>query len=120
VDVVGRDECVEEKAPALRGGRPAGTPGEIVLGTQTLLEASRNAGVALAVPRGDAIGPTVNRLATRFAHVVLTQDWHPPGHRSFASSHPGSRPFETVATDYGPQILWPDHCVQGSPGAAMA
>jgi len=71
----------------------------------------------LPVPRGDEIVPLVNDLAKRFPHVVLTQDWHPPGHRSFASSHPGKRPFETITLDYGPQILWPDHCVQGSPGA---
>lgn len=74
-------------------------------------------GGALAVPEGDAIVPAVNRLARRFAHVVLTQDWHPRGHASFASSHPGRRPFETIACDYGPQVLWPDHCVQGTRGA---
>ena len=76
-------------------------------------------GGALAVPQGDAIIPIVNRLARRFAHVVITQDWHPPGHMSFASAHPGRRPFETIAVDYGPQTLWPDHCVQGTPGAAF-
>jgi len=76
-------------------------------------------GGALAVPEGDAVVPAVNRLARRFAHVVLTQDWHPPGHASFASAHPGRAPFDTVETDYGPQILWPDHCVQGTPGAAF-
>ena len=74
-------------------------------------------GGKLAVPRGDEIVPSINRLASRFRHVVLTQDWHPPGHRSFASSHPGKRPFETVTVDYGQQILWPDHCVQGTIGA---
>jgi len=61
--------------------------------------------------------PQVNRLARCFKHVVLTQDWHPPGHLSFASSHPGKRPFETIEVTYGPQVLWPDHCVQGTPGA---
>ena len=61
--------------------------------------------------------PTINRLAGRFRHVVLTQDWHPPGHHSFASSHPGKRPFDTVTVTYGQQILWPDHCVQGTIGA---
>lgn len=76
-------------------------------------------GGGLAVPDGDAVVPVVNRLAGSFAHVVLTQDWHPPGHRSFASSHPGRAPYETVALSYGPQILWPDHCVQGTPGAAF-
>ena len=74
---------------------------------------------ALAVPLGDAVVPAVNRLAARFAHVVLTQDWHPPGHLSFASSHPGRQPFDTVEAAYGAQILWPDHCVQGTPGAAF-
>jgi nicotinamidase/pyrazinamidase len=71
----------------------------------------------LPVPRGDEVVPTVNRLAGRFRHVVLTQDWHPPGHQSFASSHPGKRPFDTVTVAYGQQILWPDHCVQGTVGA---
>ena len=68
-------------------------------------------GGALAVPRGDEIVPAVNRLARRFLHVILTQDWHPPGHASFASAHPGRRPFETIEVEYGPQTLWPDHCV---------
>ena len=76
-------------------------------------------GGALAVPEGDAILPTVNRLAASFEHVVLTQDWHPAGHRSFASSHAGRQPFETVRLAYGEQILWPDHCVQGTRGAAF-
>jgi nicotinamidase/pyrazinamidase len=76
-------------------------------------------GGALAVPQGDAIIPAVNRLAGEFAHVVLTQDWHPPGHASFASTHPGHQPFETVKFDYGPQTLWPEHCIQGSTGAAF-
>jgi nicotinamidase/pyrazinamidase len=76
-------------------------------------------GGALAVPRGDEIVPAVNRLAAVFAHVVLTQDWHPRGHASFASSHPGSQPFDTIDLSYGRQILWPDHCVQGTQGAAF-
>jgi nicotinamidase/pyrazinamidase len=76
-------------------------------------------GGALAVPEGDAIIPIVNRLARRFTHVVVTQDWHPPGHMSFASAHPGKRPFDTIEVDYGPQTLWPDHCVQGTAGAAF-
>lgn len=74
-------------------------------------------GGALAVPRGDEIVPLVNRLAQRFAHVVLTQDWHPPGHQSFASVHPGQKPYDTITVFYGQQILWPDHCVQGTVGA---
>ncbi|MBC7132919.1 MAG: bifunctional nicotinamidase/pyrazinamidase [Roseovarius sp.] len=76
-------------------------------------------GGALAVPEGDAIVPGVNALMHDFAEVVLTQDWHPAGHSSFASAHPGKAPFDTVAMDYGPQVLWPDHCVQGSAGAAF-
>ncbi len=77
-------------------------------------------GGALAVPEGDAVIPPINALTRRFRHVVLTQDWHPRGHASFASSHPGKQPFETVRLDYGEQILWPDHCVQGTRGAALA
>ncbi len=76
-------------------------------------------GGALAVADGDAIAPLVNRLMQRFDNVVLTQDWHPPGHVSFATSHPGARPFDIIETSYGSQALWPDHCVQGSPGAAL-
>jgi len=74
---------------------------------------------ALAVPEGDAIVPVVNWLAREFAHVILTQDWHPRGHGSFASSHPGRQPFDTIELSYGQQILWPDHCVQGTAGAAF-
>jgi nicotinamidase/pyrazinamidase len=74
---------------------------------------------ALAVPGGDEVMPVVNRIAARFSHVLLTQDWHPPGHLSFASSHPGRKPYETVRAPYGEQILWPDHCVQGTRGAEL-
>ena len=74
-------------------------------------------GGRLAVPRGDEVVPAINRLCERFRHVVLTQDWHPPGHLSFASSHPGRNPFETIEAPYGRQELWPDHCVQNTPGA---
>lgn len=74
-------------------------------------------GGRLGVPRGDEVVPLVNRLAQRFANVVLTQDWHPLGHQSFASSHPGCKPYDTIAVAYGEQVLWPDHCVQGSAGA---
>jgi nicotinamidase/pyrazinamidase len=76
-------------------------------------------GGALAVPDGDRVVPEVNRLARSFAHVILTQDWHPPGHASFASSHPGERPFDAIEVSYGTQILWPDHCVQGTQGASF-
>ena len=76
-------------------------------------------GGALAVPGGDAIVPGINALMDDFATVILTQDWHPPRHSSFASEHPGRTPLEVVDMPYGPQILWPDHCIQGSPGAAF-
>lgn len=75
------------------------------------------AGGALAVPDGDAVVPVVNELIPKFESVVFTQDWHPAGHSSFASTHEGKSPFEMVALDYGEQVLWPDHCVQGSRGA---
>ncbi len=74
-------------------------------------------GGALAVGDGDAVVPVINRLAAKFAHLIQTQDWHPQGHRSFASAHPGHQPFETIEAPYGPQTLWPDHCVQGTEGA---
>lgn len=76
-------------------------------------------GGALAVPDGNAVVPVANRLIRQFDHVLLTQDWHPPGHSSFASQHPGKAPFETIALPYGEQTLWPDHCVQATPGAAF-
>ena len=76
-------------------------------------------GGALAVPGGDEIVPAVNKLAAGFLHVILTQDWHPAGHTSFASSHPGKKPFDTIEVPYGQQTLWPDHCVQGTQGAAF-
>lgn len=76
-------------------------------------------GGALAVADGEAVVPVINRLTERFDHVLLTQDWHPPGHGSFASSHPGSAPFDVIAMSYGEQTLWPDHCLQGAPGAAF-
>jgi nicotinamidase/pyrazinamidase len=76
-------------------------------------------GGALAVPKGDEVVPVINALLPRFENVVLTQDWHPRGHASFASAHPGKNPFETTKLAYGEQVLWPDHCVQGTPGAAL-
>jgi nicotinamidase/pyrazinamidase len=76
-------------------------------------------GGALPVPDGDAVVPVINALAQRYQNVIVTQDWHPPGHLSFASEHPGKRPFDTVQMPYGLQVLWPDHCIMGSPGAAL-
>jgi nicotinamidase/pyrazinamidase len=76
-------------------------------------------GGALAVAEGDALVPLINQLGARFRNVVITQDWHPAGHISFASSHAGKQPFDSIALPYGPQTLWPDHCVQASHGAEL-
>ncbi|HEY0161813.1 MAG TPA: bifunctional nicotinamidase/pyrazinamidase [Edaphobacter sp.] len=76
-------------------------------------------GGSLAVTDGDQVVPLINRLAGRFEHVLCTQDWHPTGHISFASAHPGAELFTTIDVAYGPQTLWPDHCVQGTPGADL-
>jgi nicotinamidase/pyrazinamidase len=76
-------------------------------------------GGALAVPKGDEVVPVINALLARFENVVLTQDWHPPAHASFAAAHAGKRPFETTHLPYGEQVLWPEHCVQGTPGAEI-
>ena len=76
-------------------------------------------GGALAVPGGDEVVAPINAMMNRFDAVILTQDWHPAGHSSFASAHPGNAPFETVEMPYGTQVLWPDHCVQGTEGAAF-
>jgi nicotinamidase/pyrazinamidase len=77
-------------------------------------------GGSLAVKDGDQVIPVINKVAKGFAHVVMTQDWHTAGHVSFASSHGGKKPFETVDLKYGKQVLWPDHCVQGTDGAALS
>ncbi|POA97792.1 bifunctional nicotinamidase/pyrazinamidase [Chromobacterium sinusclupearum] len=76
-------------------------------------------GGELAVPDGDEVVPLINHLSLLFENVVLTQDWHPRGHISFASSHPGKQPFQNIDLPYGAQTLWPDHCVAGSHGAAF-
>jgi nicotinamidase/pyrazinamidase len=76
-------------------------------------------GGELPVPDGDAVVPAVNRLLARFAHAFATQDWHPAGHASFASAHPGRQPFATIDMPYGRQVLWPDHALQGSANAAL-
>jgi nicotinamidase/pyrazinamidase len=77
-------------------------------------------GGRLAVPEGDAIIPVVNRIQRHYGIIALTQDWHPPDHLSFASNHPGQKPFETIELDGVEQVLWPDHCVWDSPGATLA
>ena len=74
-------------------------------------------GGRLSVPDGDAVVPVINRLAGQFDHIVCTQDWHLAGHTSFASSHSGKKPYQVIQAPYGPQILWPDHCIQGTAGA---
>ncbi|MEP4194504.1 MAG: bifunctional nicotinamidase/pyrazinamidase [Aliishimia sp.] len=76
-------------------------------------------GGALAVPGGDEIIPGINALMPEFDAVILTQDWHPAGHSSFASSHSGNSPYDVIDMPYGPQVLWPDHCIQGTNGAAF-
>jgi nicotinamidase/pyrazinamidase len=76
-------------------------------------------GGGLPVSDGAAVVPVINRLASAFANIVITQDWHPPGHASFASSHPGRQPFETIELAYGTQVLWPDHCVQDTRDADL-
>lgn len=76
-------------------------------------------GGALEVPAGDEVVPVINGISAAFEHRVLTQDWHPAGHLSFASAHCGKAPFETVELEYGTQVLWPDHCIQGTDGASF-
>jgi nicotinamidase/pyrazinamidase len=76
-------------------------------------------GGTLAVKNGEAVVPVINRIAPNFATVVMTQDWHTPGHVSFASAHPGKKPFDTIDLPYGTQVLWPDHCVQGTADAKL-
>jgi nicotinamidase/pyrazinamidase len=101
--------------------RPTPTDALLVIDMQRdFLPATPQHAAALPVANGDAILPGINALASKFDHVLLTQDWHPPGHISFASSHPGKRPFtDTIETPYGTQTLWPDHCIQGTPGADL-
>ena len=77
-------------------------------------------GGSLAVKEGEQVVPIINKMAKAFSNVVMTQDWHTPGHVSFASVHSGKKPFETIDLPYGKQVLWPDHCVQGTDGASLA
>jgi nicotinamidase/pyrazinamidase len=95
------------------------SPGEIDVLIVTDPQIDFCPGGALAVPHGDEIMLTINRLARRFAHVVITQDWHSPGHTSFAGAHVGRAPFETIELPYGAQTLWPAHCVQNTVGASF-
>src|ERR1700738_3698631 len=77
-------------------------------------------GGSLAVKDGEQVVPVINRISKSFANVVMTQDWHTAGHISFASVHPGKKPFETIDLKYGKQVLWPDHCGQGNDGASLS
>ena len=77
-------------------------------------------GGSLAVKDGEQVIPVINQIAKKFENVVMTQDWHTPGHISFASTHPGKKPFETIKLPYGDQVLWPDHCIQGTPEADIS
>jgi nicotinamidase/pyrazinamidase len=107
-----------------RAGRVSAQAGAIKPGPKDVLlvidvQNCFTPGGSLAVKDGDAIIPLINRLAGYFEHVILTQDWHTPGHISFASTHSGKKPFEAIKLPYGDQVLWPDHCVQGTPGAEL-
>jgi nicotinamidase/pyrazinamidase len=113
--------AMAQTAPKGSGKKAAGklTPGErdvfLVIDVQNCFVP----GGSLAVKDGDQVVPIINRLAKGFRHVVLTQDWHTPDHVSFASQHGGKKAFETIKLPYGDQVLWPDHCVQGTEGAAL-
>jgi eukaryotic-like serine/threonine-protein kinase len=96
-------------------GFPAPTERDALLVTDVQIDFCP--GGALAVPNGDQVVPIINQLSHRFAHIILTQDWHNANHASFASVYPGKKPFDRINLSYGPQILWPDHCVQGRTGA---
>ena len=105
--------------------RPAHRAGRISIDSTSALlvvdmQGSFLPGGSLAVKDGDQILPVINRIAKGFANVVLTQDWHTPGHVSFASSHAGKKPFDSITLSYGTQVLWPDHCVQDTEGAALS
>jgi nicotinamidase/pyrazinamidase len=104
-------------SPALAQGKVKPGPQDVLLvvDVQNCFVPGGN----LPVKEGDQIVPLINRLAKAFEHVVLTQDWHTPGHISFASSHAGKKPFETASLPYGTQVLWPDHCVQGTADANL-
>jgi nicotinamidase/pyrazinamidase len=100
-----------------RNGELQITPQDVLLVID--LQSDFCPGGALAVADGDAVLDPIHRLAPKFGHIVLTQDWHTPGHSSFASAHAGKKPFEQIKMGYGMQTLWPDHCIQGSKGAEI-
>ncbi len=99
--------------------RAAVKPGDLDALIVIDVQNSFTPGGSLAVTDGDAIVPIINGMAKRFPHVVLTQDWHPPDHWSFASQHKDKNPYESIELGYGNQVLWPDHCVQGTEGAQL-
>lgn len=105
--------------PFMTGEGQAMTPGNETALIAVDVQNDFIPGGSLAVADGAAVVPVINRLAPRFANVILTQDWHTADHLSFASQHPGMKPFQTVSMPYGPQVLWPDHCVMGTEGAAL-
>ncbi|NPU11757.1 bifunctional nicotinamidase/pyrazinamidase [Bradyrhizobium sp. 83002] len=107
---------IAEQACAAASIKPDDTSALLVIDVQNCFLP----GGSLAVKDGEQVVPVVNRIAKAFSHVVLTQDWHTPAHVSFASSHPGKKPFELIDLAYGKQVLWPDHCVQGTDGAALS
>lgn len=111
-------------AAGLAGALPAWAAGKVKPGSNSALIAVdvQNCfvtGGTLPVKDGEAVVPVINKLAEVFENVVITQDWHTPGHASFASSYQGKKPFETTKLSYGTQVLWPDHCVQGTDDAAL-
>ncbi len=112
VAALGATGAVPAAAPPLRPGRDSAL---IVVDVQNCFVT----GGTLPVKGGEDVVPVINALAPKFENIVVTQDWHTPGHASFASSHPGKKPFETTRLSYGTQVLWPDHCVQGSDDAAL-
>ena len=95
--------------------KPGATAALIVVDVQNCFVT----GGTLPVAKGEEVVPVINKLAAAFANIVVTQDWHTPGHASFATSYPGKKPFETTTLKYGTQVLWPDHCVQGTEDAAL-
>ena len=107
--------CTISSASAQTKLKPAATSALIVVDVQNCFVP----GGSLAVNKGDEIIPLINSIAAKFQNVVMTQDWHTANHISFASQHPGKKPFETIKLPYGNQVLWPDHCVQGTDGAAI-
>lgn len=112
---LGLAAALGRSATAFAAVKPGATDALLVIDVQNCFVP----GGSLAVKEGDAVVPVINKLAKSFANVVVTQDWHTADHVSFASQHQGKKPFETVKLKYGTQVLWPDHCVQGTEGAAL-